>query len=137
MREGASGGGAIVQAPTFAEVYDRLREEWEALGLLSYHGTSWGWAADLSRDDIEKIRALLREAAGKIEGAVVTTMRAVVRYPVDATPGEKVRELRDGLNDVAMELVQLGCTLGQVMQWLEDAAAYAEAEAAAMENQDG
>jgi hypothetical protein len=55
-------------APTAHEVYERLREEWDALGLLSFTGDgSGGWRADLNQDDIKQIRALLLDAAATIE----------------------------------------------------------------------
>jgi len=55
--------------PTISEVYDELREEWETLGLMSYHGTGIGiFYADLTREDIDSIRALLRRAGAAIEG---------------------------------------------------------------------
>ena len=56
-----------LNAPTGQEVYDALHEEWEALGMMSYHGTPWGYAADLNEDDIGKIRSLLMDAAATIE----------------------------------------------------------------------
>lgn len=64
---------SIQDAPTLAEVYDRLREEHEALGLLSYHGATWDlgattWYADLTKDDIDNLRRLLRDAGAAIEG---------------------------------------------------------------------
>ena len=45
----------------------RLHEEFDLLGLLSYHGAPWDYGnttfyADLTQDDIEKIRELLRDA---------------------------------------------------------------------------
>ena len=57
---------------TAQEVYDALREEWEALGMMSYHGAPWSengepWMADLTKDDIEQIRSLLADAAATIE----------------------------------------------------------------------
>jgi hypothetical protein len=59
-------GGA--DAPTACEVYERLREEWDALGLLSFTGDgSGGWRADLNQDDIKQIRGLLLDAAATIE----------------------------------------------------------------------
>lgn len=59
----------------------------------------------------------------------MTVMRAVVRYPRDATDAEKIRELRDGLQFVAMELIDLGCSVDQVEDWLEEAAMSAQDEA--------
>ena len=58
--------------PTAAEVYDRLRDEWDALANLSYHGAPWSengepWCPDLTKDDVDKIRVLLRDAAATIE----------------------------------------------------------------------
>lgn len=53
--------------PTETQLLLALREEWEALGLLSYHGAAWGWAPDLDKDDIAKIRGLIRDAAATIE----------------------------------------------------------------------
>lgn len=50
--------------PTISEVYDDLRDEYDALGTLSYTGA----IPDLSREDIEKIRALLRRTGAAIEG---------------------------------------------------------------------
>jgi len=35
--------------------------------MMSYHGTPWGYAADLNEDDIGKIRSLLMDAAATIE----------------------------------------------------------------------
>lgn len=55
-------------SPTAQEVLDRLHEEWEVLGLMSYSGTNWGgMVADLNEEDIAKIRALLRDAGAVIE----------------------------------------------------------------------
>lgn len=68
LPEFGAGGGALVQPPTISEDYDELREEYDALGMLSYHGQPWGWAPDLSKDDVEKIRALLRRTGAAIEG---------------------------------------------------------------------
>lgn len=65
---GQARDAAIPLVPTISEVYDELREEYDALGMLSYHGTPWGWAADLSKEDIEKLRALLRRTGAAIEG---------------------------------------------------------------------
>lgn len=68
------GDATPVSPPTIAEVYDRLRDEWEALGLLSYHGAPWDrragttFYADLTQDDIENVRTLLRDTAAAIEG---------------------------------------------------------------------
>lgn len=63
------GGNAATTPPTIAEIYDRLRDEYDALGQMSYHGTSWGqMCADLTRDDVEKIRELLRDTGAAIEG---------------------------------------------------------------------
>lgn len=56
-------------------------------------------------------------------------MRAVVRYPVNATDPEKIRELRDGLQFVAMELIDLGCSGDQVEQWLDEVGMSAQDEA--------
>lgn len=45
------------------DIREALHEEWEALGLMSYHGDgSGGWHADLIPDDVGKIRALLKLA---------------------------------------------------------------------------
>ena len=53
---------------TAQDVLDALVEEYHALNLLSYHGTSWGaMCADLTREDIEKIRGLLADAGSTIE----------------------------------------------------------------------
>lgn len=62
----------------------------------------------------------------------MTTYCAVVKYPVDASDADKIRELRDGLQFVAMELVSLGCSVDQVEQWLEEAAFSAADEADAV-----
>ena len=60
---------ATTTPPTIAEVYDRLRDEYDTLGQISYHGTSWGqMCADLTREDIESIRSLLRDTGAAIEG---------------------------------------------------------------------
>lgn len=56
-------------APTIADVYDRLRDEYEELGMLSYTGDGrGGWVPDLTREDIESIRSLLRDTGAAIEG---------------------------------------------------------------------
>jgi hypothetical protein len=65
---GEPSNAPVAAAPTIVEVYYELREEYDALGMLSYHGQPWGLAPDLSKDDIEKIRALLRRTGAAIEG---------------------------------------------------------------------
>lgn len=55
---------AAQSPPTIAEVYDELREEYDTLGMLSYTGGQ----ADLTREDIDSIRALLRRTGAAIEG---------------------------------------------------------------------
>lgn len=60
-------------------------------------------------------------------------MRAVVKYPVEATDEKKIRELRDGLQLVAMELIDLGCSVDQVEQWLDEAGMSARDEADSLE----
>jgi hypothetical protein len=60
-------------------------------------------------------------------------MRAVVKYPVNATRDEKLRELRDGLCFIACELVgEHAVSLDQVEEWLREANMAAEDEVAAM-----
>ncbi len=56
--EASSGGNEREQE----EVRERLREEWEVLGQISYTG----WQADLSASDIEHIRSLLRDAGASL-----------------------------------------------------------------------
>lgn len=64
---GAS-SGIPSSTPTAQEVRDRLREEWEALGMVSFTGDGYGgWRADLNQNDIKQIRDLLRDAAATIE----------------------------------------------------------------------
>jgi hypothetical protein len=50
----------VVTAPAGspADLEARLREEWEALGFMSFYG----WRADIGQDGVEQIRRLLREA---------------------------------------------------------------------------
>ncbi len=69
MEARPSGRAALPETPTASEVYDRLREEWHALGMLSYHGgvPDGIWWADLTESDIARIRMLLRDAAATIE----------------------------------------------------------------------
>jgi hypothetical protein len=62
----------------------------------------------------------------------VSRYLAVVKYRADATDEEKIRELRDGLGFVAMELVDLGCSIDSVEGWLEEAAMSAQDEADSM-----
>ncbi len=60
----------------------------------------------------------------------MTMMRAVVKYPMNASRDEKVAELKQGLGDVAMELVgEHGVSLEQVEDWLDDALEWAHMEA--------
>jgi hypothetical protein len=56
----------------------------------------------------------------------MTTMRAVVRYPVEATDAEKIRELKGGLQDVVGELAELGLDMEEIREELEGAESYAE-----------
>ena len=57
----------------------------------------------------------------------MTTYYAAIKYPVDASTAEKVKALRDGLELVAMELIEEhGCDLADVEEWLENAALAAE-----------
>ncbi len=48
-----------------SDLVERAREEWEALGNVSYHGGLGGgiWTADLTEDDVSQIRELIRELA--------------------------------------------------------------------------
>ncbi len=55
-------------SPVALDVLDALREEYHALGLMSYTGDgNGGWIPDLRKPDIEKIRRLLAQAAATIE----------------------------------------------------------------------
>lgn len=48
-------------------IMESLREEWDALGLMSYSGDGLGgWYADLREEDIKGIRGLLKEAAAAL-----------------------------------------------------------------------
>lgn len=59
----------------------------------------------------------------------MTTYRAVVKYPIDAEPKIKERELREGLGYILMELVSdHDYTLGKVESVMEDAQQEAEME---------
>lgn len=59
----------------------------------------------------------------------MTTYRAVVKYPLDAEPREKLVALRDGLGEITAELVrEHGATLEQIEDWLEEAANCAQDE---------
>jgi hypothetical protein len=62
---------------------------------------------------------------------------AVVKYRVNASDEEKIRDLRDGLGFVAMELVDLGCSIDSVEGWLEEAAMSAQDEADSIAAHDG
>lgn len=72
---GAAVDGAELAAtrPTASDVLESLREEWDALGLMSYHGAPWSphsvttMYADLTQDDVKRLRELLRDAAATIE----------------------------------------------------------------------
>jgi hypothetical protein len=48
---------------------ERAREEFEALGLLSYHGMHGAWYADLLDYDIDRIRDIIRELASALADA--------------------------------------------------------------------
>ncbi len=55
-------------SPGALDVLEALREEYDALGLMSYTGDGYGgWIPDLRKPDIEKIRRLLSQAAATIE----------------------------------------------------------------------
>lgn len=56
-------------------------------------------------------------------------MRAVVKYPVDAPPEEKIRALTEGLQECAEELLSLGVSLPEIEEALERAFSAAEWEA--------
>jgi hypothetical protein len=59
----------------------------------------------------------------------VTIYRAVVKYPIDADEVARRRALREGLDDICMELVgELGASLDELEGWLEDARSAAELE---------
>ena len=48
------------------DLNDRAGVEWEALRLLSFHGAPWNpdeWLADLTREDVDGIAALINELA--------------------------------------------------------------------------
>lgn len=49
-------------------LHERLHDEYESLGMLSYHGglTPDLWWADLTKADIEEIRELLRDAGAAV-----------------------------------------------------------------------
>ena len=49
-------------------------------------------------------------------------MRAVVKYPVEATDDEKIRELRRGLTEIGYELAELQVDPDTIQQWYEEAA---------------
>jgi hypothetical protein len=57
----------------------------------------------------------------------MTTYYAAVKYALDDPPDRKIASLRDGLSDIAMALIEEhGCDLGDVQEWLENAAGAAE-----------
>jgi len=60
----------------------------------------------------------------------MATYRAVVKVPTDATPDESRKLLKQGLEDIAMELVgEHGLGLTQIEDALENAQGAAEQEA--------
>ena len=63
------------------------------------------------------------------------TYRAVVRYALCDSDEEKIRQLRDGLQFVTMELVGLGCSVDQIETWLEEAGMSAQDEADSLATQ--
>lgn len=54
------------------------------------------------------------------------TRRAVVSYAVGATDDEKIIALKKGLEECAGELIELGLSLLDIEQALEDAGGFAE-----------
>lgn len=52
---------------THEDLIRRAKEEWQALFLMSYHGTPSGvWFADLTKDNVTEIRKLIRELAAML-----------------------------------------------------------------------
>ncbi len=51
----------------------------------------------------------------------MTTYRAVVKYPMDATNGEKAHALKTGIAECGLELYELGLTVGDVELSLTEA----------------
>ena len=61
-------------------LHDEARDEWEALGLMSYHGEADGGTyADLTRDDVEKIRELIQRLALAVPAPTDTLTEALER----------------------------------------------------------
>jgi hypothetical protein len=59
----------------------------------------------------------------------MTTYRAVVKYPLDASDAEKRKALKQGLSECALELYgELGLTVQEVDACLEDALGDVELE---------
>jgi hypothetical protein len=56
----------------------------------------------------------------------MTTRKAVVSYPVDATRGEKRHLLVEGITSVAAELIEYGLPIGDLVHELEQVANDAE-----------
>ena len=54
------------------------------------------------------------------------TKRAVVSYYLDASDGDKIKKLKDGIADCAMELADLGVEARVIEAVLEDAMNQAE-----------
>ena len=61
----------------------------------------------------------------------MTTYCAVVKYAIDADDKTKISLLRDGLGEVAAELINLGVSLERVEEMLHDAKGCAQDEATA------